>query len=275
MYYCCKLAVPLVILLSAGVCMAIDYDKEKARALFKDKCSHCHGIEDYDLSDRTLKEWQLVVERMLSYSTEELYTEEEGDQITMFLAQGHHERLPVVPVVMPEPRVDHPTTAAASQPAVAVATIGAMPAAVAPRPGLATLSPGAPRPPSSPAWRKSRATFVAKVMGYVAAFLTAALVVSGFTRKSLRPAFHNLHVALAIGLFGALAIHASVYLCEYGAPSVLWLWFGIISSVLIALVEFGGMLRRRLGKSFIKLHATCGTIGLILVVLHWVWIYIP
>jgi len=34
------------------------------------------------------------------------------------------------------------------------------------------------------------------------------------------------------------------------------------------------MMRARLGKSFIRIHATCGSIGLFLVVLHWVWIYI-
>jgi hypothetical protein len=40
------------------------------------------------------------------------------------------------------------------------------------------------------------------------------------------------------------------------------------------LVEFGGLMRRKLGASFIRLHSICGAVGLLLVLLHWFWIYV-
>ena len=78
-------------------------------------------------------------------------------------------------------------------------------------------------------------------------------------------------MVLAIALFGALSIHVSVYLSEYGAPNVMWLWSGILASVLIGLVEFGGLIRAKLGGKFIKLHAICGVVGFVLVLVHWSW----
>ena len=246
-------ALTLGVLLPAGFCMA--FDEANARTLFEKKCTQCHGIQDYDLGNRSLKEWQLVVERMSSYGgSADPYTDDEADEIVAFLYLGKHDPKPPgymyeyeKPVV--SPAESQPTTAAASALVV-------------------------PKPKDRVSWRKSKATGVAKFMGYAATALMVLMVASGLARKRLRLNFSSLHVVMAICLFGALSIHVSVYLCEYGAPGVLWLWFGILASVLVGLVEFGGLMRARLGGRFIRLHSICGGAGLLLVLLHWFWIYV-
>ena len=248
------IALTLGVLLSTSLCMAA-FDEKKARKLFEKKCTQCHGIQDYDLSNRSLKEWQLTVERMASYGVEDPYTDEEADEIIAFLYIGKHDSKP--PGYMngyEEPS----TAAAASQPTTAAATASVV----------------SPKPKRHVSWRKSRALGVAKFMGYVAVALMACMVASGLARKWIPRNFSSIHVVMAIGLFGALSIHVSVYLCEYGAPGVLWLWFGIAASVLVGLVEFGGLMRARLGGKFIRLHSICGVVGLLLVLLHWFWIYV-
>jgi len=241
----------------SAVSLGEEFDEAEAKELFQKKCSTCHGIQDYDMSDRSLKEWQLTVERMATYGGEEPYTDEEADKIIAFLYLGKHEPLmnqDMYAYDKPDPGPDtQPTTG----PALSATT--------KPRPRMSM------RDLKATFWRKSKALYVAKVMGYIATGLMAVLVVSGLTRKTLKRNFLNIHRAMAIALFGAFSVHISIYLCEYGVPSVLWLWFGIIASVLIGLVEFGGLIKHKLGGKFIKLHSICGAVGLILVVLHWFW----
>jgi len=247
-------ALMLGVLLPTGLCMAA-FDEGKARKLFEKKCTQCHGIQDYDLSNRSLKEWQLTVERMASYGVEDPYTDEEADEIIAYLYLGKHDPKPPGHMY----GYEEPAAAvAATQPTTA--------------PAMASVVPAKPKRQVS--WRKSRALGVAKFMGYAATAIMALMVVSGLTRKWIPGEFSSIHMVLAIALFGALSIHVSVYLCEYGAPSVLWLWFGILASVLVGLVEFGGLMRAKLGGVFIRLHSICGVVGLLLVLLHWFWIYI-
>ncbi|MCP4376698.1 MAG: cytochrome c [bacterium] len=233
----------LGILLQAGLCMA--YDDDTARKLFEKKCTQCHGIQDYNMSNRSLKEWQLTVERMADYGVEKPYTPEEIDDIVTFLYRGKHE----------SPPTEKP--AVATQPTTSSVTASIV-----------------PRPKRQVSWQKPRSLGVAKFMGYLAVALMAGMVASGLVRKRIRRSFHGIHVVMAIGLFGALSIHVSVYLCEYGVQNVLWLWFGILASILVAVVEFGGLLRAKLGGSFVRIHSICGCVGLLLVLLHWFWIYI-
>jgi len=245
----------------ASIGLAAEFDEEHAKKLFEDKCSKCHGIRDYHLGDRSLKEWQLVVERMATYggAEEDSYTDEEADEIIAYLYLGKHEE--------PEPgelydyEKPKEVAVAATQPATQPATAPAV-AAVAPKPKIRI------------SWQKSRTLWLAKDMGYAATAIMALMVVTGLMRKTLKRNFSSIHMVLAILLFGALAIHVSVYLCEYGAPNVLWLWFGIIASALIGVVEFGGLWRRKLGVKFIKIHSICGVVGFVLVLLHWFWIYV-
>ena len=246
-------ALTLGVLLPAGLCKAV-FDEDAARKLFERKCTQCHGIQDYDLSNRSLKEWQLTVERMSSYGgSDDPYTDEEADEIIAYLYLGKYEPPPVGELYGyqdPAPAATQPTT----------------------EPATASVVPAKPKRQVS--WRKSRALGVAKFMGYAAMAIMVLMVVSGVARKWIPGNFGSLHMVLAIALFGALSIHVSVYLCEYGAPNVLWLWFGILASVLIGLVEFGGLMRRKLGANFVRIHSICGVAGFLLVLLHWFWIYI-
>ena len=248
--------IALGVLLPAGLCMAA-FDEDKARKLFEQKCSQCHGIQDYDMSSRSLKEWQLTVERMASYGVENPYTDEEADTIIMFLSLGKHNPKPPGWMYNEEPVAAPAETQPTTAPAVATAA-----------PPKLKLQIPWPKP------RRTRILGLAKFMGYVATALMSLMVVTGLTRKTLKRNFSSIHMALAIALFGALAVHVSVYLAEYGAQNVSWLWFGILASVLVGLVEFGGLMRRKLGAKFIPLHSICGCVGLVLVLLHWFWIYI-
>jgi hypothetical protein len=248
-------ALVLGVMCTAG--FAADFDEPAAKKLFEDKCSKCHGIRDYDLGERSLKEWQLTVERMATYGGEDPYTDDEADIIIAFLYLGKHDP--------PEPGELYDY----EKPKTAVAATDTQPTT---GPAIAVAA-AVPRIKRFVSWKKSKSLGVAKFMGYAATAIMALMVITGLTRKTLKRNFKNIHMVLAILLFGALAIHVSVYLCEYGVPNVLWLWFGIIGSVLIGLVEFGGLVRRKLGKNFIRMHSICGAVGLVLVALHWAWTY--
>ncbi|MBT3278368.1 MAG: hypothetical protein HN909_07845 [Phycisphaerales bacterium] len=240
--------------LLAPLALGERYEESRAKQLFLRECSTCHTISNYDMSNRSLKEWQLVIERMKEYGGDDLYTDDEAAQIATFLYSAKHHPLMKLDQVIPITD-DEPVT-----PDLAGEETHAKPEEK-------------PKPEIIMSWRKSKATGVAKFMAYVAFGAMALLVLSGLARKTLKRNFRPIHTVLAITLFGALAIHASVYLCEYGVPSVLWLWFGIIASVVIALGEFGGLVRGKLGRKFVPIHATCGVVGFVLVVLHWLWIY--
>ncbi len=245
------LTMTIGILAQVGLCEK--YDHDKAKTLFLTKCSTCHGIDDYDLGSRSLKEWQLVVERMSNYGTGEEYTDEEADQIIAFLyGETHQSKL----------------TTGQSETAIPVTTSNP------PAPAVAASAAATPEPKLRISWRKSKATGVARIMGYVAMGIMGLMVLTGLARTKLKRNFRPVHTVLAIALFGALSIHVSVYLCEYGTPNVLWLWFGIAAAVLIGLVEFGGLVRAKLGVKFIRIHSICGIIGFVLVLLHWLWIYL-
>lgn len=246
--------VALVLGVLSSISLGAEEDQAKARKkLFEAKCSTCHGIRDYHLGKRSLKEWQLVVERMATYGgdEEDQWTDEEGDEIIAHLYLGKHE--PLEPGEMYEYEKPTPVATSETQPATTSA-----PAVKAKRKLIIS-------------WRKSKTLWLAKDMGYVATGVMLLMVVSGLLRKKLKRNFRSIHIVLALLLFGALAIHASVYLCEYGAPNVMWLWSGIIASVLIGLVEFGGLFKRKLGARFIPVHSICGVVGLVLVSVHWFW----
>ena len=245
------IALTLVVLVQVG--SSEEFDEKHAKELFLRKCSSCHGIQDYDLGNRSLKEWQLVVERMSDYGGGDPYTDDEADEIIAYLYLEKY-----------QPSTDDEQYQY-GDPAVA-------PAATQPEtaPAIAAIA-APPKPKLRISWRKSKATGAAKFMGYAATALMALMVVIGLSRKTLRRNFKSIHMVLAISLFGALAIHVSVYLSEYGAPNVMWLWSGILASVLIGLVEFGGLLRPKLGVKFIRWHSICGVVGLVLVLVHWFW----
>ena len=216
-------------------------------------CSRCHAADQYYLSDRSLKAWQLTVKRMQGYHYgDEAFSDEDGDRIAKYLAANPYDDANYKPRAAPP-------VAAATQPTTQPATAPARMAASAP--------PSAPRSPA-------KATFLAKVMGYIAAGALLVMVVTGLARKAIWPVFRKTHGVLAFIFCGSLTVHAAVFLAEYGAPPVLWLWFGIIATVILLSSEFTGLLKLQNRKLFVKAHIVAGVTGLVLTALHWVWIYI-
>ncbi len=127
---------------------------------------------------------------------------------------------------------------------------------------------------SAARWRASRASGVAKVMGYVAALVLVGAVGTGLMRSRIGRNFRQVHILLANLLFASMAIHGSVFLAEYGLRSVFWYYAGIASVAVILGNEFGGLLKPLIGKAFVKVHAGAAITGLVLLAIHWVWIYI-
>ena len=174
-------------------------------------------------------------------------TMDEADRIVAYLAAHPYEEGAY------KPRA--PIPAATTQPTSAVAPV-------------ATAAP--PPPPRSPA----KATLLAKSMGYVSVGILAVLIVTGCFRKKLGRTFRKLHGVMALTLCACLAIHVSVFLVEYGAPSVLWLWFGIIATLIIIAGQLSGMTRSQNRRVFLMVHIPAAVIGLVGTALHWIWIYI-
>ena len=67
--------------LLAPLALGERYEESRAKQLFLRECSTCHTISNYDMSNRSLKEWQLVIERMKEYGGDDLYTDDEAAQI--------------------------------------------------------------------------------------------------------------------------------------------------------------------------------------------------
>ena len=242
---CVTLVLPLILSTPA------DADDDLDRQLVIFNCSRCHAADQYYLAERSLKAWHLTVKRMQTYYYGDgAFSDDEADRIAKFLAAHPYTNADYRPRARP----------AASQPVMAVAT----------QPAPAMM-PVARRPaPRSPA----KATALAKVMGYVAVAALVVMVGTGLARRKIWPVFKKTHGVLAFVFCGALTVHASVFLAEYGAPGAWWLWFGIIATIILLSSEFTGLLKLENRKLFVKAHIAAGVTGLVLTALHWVWIYI-
>ncbi len=115
---------------------------------------------------------------------------------------------------------------------------------------------------------------VAEVGGYVAVACALTLLVSGHNRRRLMRRFRPLHIAAALGLFLGLATHAIIYLHQFGTPPVLWYWFGFASFLVLVLAQLQGLIRKRFGRVFLRVHVAAGYCGLALAVLHWIWAWL-
>ena len=246
------LAVPVLATLLSAPARA---DDAADRQLILYLCSRCHAADQYYLSDRSKKAWQLTVKRMQdNYYSDDAFTDKQADRIVAYLAANPYEEGAY------KPRA--PIPAATTQPTSAPSTTSA------PTTRRTTAAP--PPPPRSPA----KATLLAKGMGYVSVGILAVLIVTGFFRKKLGPTFRKLHGVMALTLCACLAIHVSVFLVEYGAPSVLWLWFGIIATLVIIAGQLSGMTRSQNRRVFLMIHIPAAVIGLVGTILHWIWIYV-
>lgn len=244
------------------------------RKLLDHTCNNCHDLYGYYTKDRSVKSWDLTIARMRDYAagTEQDFSRAEGRRLAAYLASnpshlkaftgfdysaGEDTTPEAEPVSAADETSESATTnnAAASQPAAAGTRRPA---------GFRRVVVRAP----------SRATGVAKKTGYLAVAALVVLLLTGLIRKRIRTLFRPIHAASALVLFICLSVHGIVYLAEYGAPGVTWLWFGIISLLVLAAAETVGLFRRHLTRLFIPIHAAGGVIGLLLAVLHWVWIYV-
>ena len=265
------------------------------RDLVAAKCATCHGL-DYYITPRSRKAWELTVYNMRDFIWDEAqkYTDEEAERIIDFLGEHFDEYstndatvvfadaqsaydvyytpLPAAEPDLPPPTIVTAAVAAVEQPEPTAAT-----AAVA-----AVTAPAPPEMPEeirqrieNPRWKPSAAMLLyARHSGYAAVVFLLALLVSGHSRRRLKKAFRPLHIAAALGLFLSLASHGAIYLLRYGNPPVAWYWFGLASFVAVVVVELVGIMRKKMGKRFLRAHMAGGYVGLILAVLHWIWAWL-
>ena len=226
-------------------------DDDLDRQLVIYNCSRCHAADQYYLAERSLKAWHLTIKRMQEYYYgDESFSDDEADRMAKYLAAHPYNEADYRPRA--RPAATQPVMAAATQPAPAMMAVAQRPA------------------PRSPA----KATALAKVMGYVAVAALVVMVGTGLARRKLWPVFKKTHGVLAFVFCGSLTVHASVFLAEYGAPGVWWLWFGILATIILLSSEFTGLLKLQNRKLFVKAHIVAGVTGLVLTALHWVWIYV-
>jgi hypothetical protein len=238
--------------------------------MVKNLCGSCHDLKSYIVTERSFKSWSLTVKRMQDYcsGTESEYTDSEGIRIAKYLAsdpkelQDMEDLYYTTPEPEPAPPVTEPPSTVESQPSPAP-VMAAMTMPVE----LRRKAPPGFRPPS-------RATGAARKSGYLALVFMVLLALTGLARRNLKKLFKPLHSAAALVLFVSLTVHVVIYLSEYGAPAVLWLWFGIIATAVIVLTEAVGIFRRQLPGKFIPIHAIFGVAGIVLTILHCIWIYI-
>lgn len=253
-------------------------------------CTRCHSMEGHTPSERSHKAWELTVERMTRYAENNemtAFTTREAEAILRFLItfpEGKVLELEhvTVPTHQPAPGAPDGTdqAPAGAIPAVAIqgpaapagpaepasqpATSPALAAAGMPR-SLPPLPPP-PLPPPLLAW--------AKLTGYVAIVVLGALVLSGLTRRRFGKAFPRVHVTLAAMLAACALFHSVVFVWRYGAPSILWFWFGLIALGIIVAALLAGTYRRRMKGLLFRLHKAAALAALVLTVLHWVWFYL-
>ena len=232
-------------------------------------CSRCHAADEYHLSERSEKAWGLTVERMQSYYyTDEAFNDEQAKRMVKYLAAHPYSYETYKP--QPQPSAD---------------SVGEKGPAVKEVPPVSTSGEFANLPPTPAELAakakltamkdlSAKATGPAKIMGYIATAALALMVITGLMRHKIGRVFLKVHGVLAFVFCGSLTVHAVVFLAEYGAPSVLWLWFGIIATVILLSSEFTGLLHLQNRKLFVKFHTIAGVAGLILTSAHWVWIYI-
>ena len=263
-------------------------------------CSRCHAADESYLSERSEKAWELTVDRMQSYYyTDEAFTDKEAERMVKYLAANPYSyetyrprpRSTVAPVAEAKPTAKETSPAPepgeppdgqsasaklSTEPEVAVVTLSIpTPGGLAiPKPSPGELAAKAKLQALKLKPKQPKATGPAKIMGYVATAVLALMVITGLMRRKMGSVFPKTHSVLAFIFCGSLAVHAVVFLAEYGIPNVLWFWFGIVATVLLMSSEFTGLLHLKNRKLFVKYHTAAGVVGLVLTAAHWAWIYI-
>jgi hypothetical protein len=257
-----------LIAITVLACLALPPDpcgaqsREEDLRLVEDICLMCHGMDGGMFYPRSEKSWELTVYRMQGYAQDQDlgFTDAEADRIIAFLATEP-------PEIFGEPETEEQPE---DEPADANDAVAG---GEQDRPGRVRRQAAARGAPAGFA-PPSRATAIARIAGYASVVFGGLLAVTGMLRRPMKRAFRPVHRGLAIALLVGVALHAAIYLSEYGAPPVSWLWLGLASSVVLGVAELAGATRVPLRKWFIRLHVPAGVAGMGLAVLHWVWAYI-
>jgi hypothetical protein len=102
----------------------------------------------------------------------------------------------------------------------------------------------------------------------------AVLVATGAGRRVLKRRFRPVHRAAGFTLLALVALHAVIYFFEYGTPPVLWLWYGIGATLLVAAAFITGFWRKQLKLNYRAVHYGLGGFAAGLAGLHWIWAWI-
>lgn len=250
-------------------------------------CAGCHCLEYY-VTPRSKKAWELTVANMRVYTqhSANAISEADGARVVDYLSATFGEGSTVDPLrhFAASPDAAQPPVAAPPPPPETSAqppTLTTPP----PPPKPAVLAPLAREdlPPAirarleGYAARPARSRLVsraAQLGGYLAVGFSLALLAAGHSRRRLGRRFRPLHIAAALGLFLSLATHALIYLAQFGTPPVLWYWFGLASFLVLVLAQVQGLVRKRFGRVFLRVHVAAGYAGLALALLHWVWAWL-
>lgn len=252
-------------------------DAETERQNVLTACTGCHCLEYY-VVPRSRNAWELTVSNMRNYTQygSITFSEEQGERVVEYLATYFNEdsSLDAATHFLQSP-VDESSKGGTVQPPTNVLSLAStVPQSVK----LAKVAKPKVLPPAlqallnHPKWKPSRTVkHVAEAGGYLAVICTLMMFLSGHNRRHLVRWFRPIHILAALGLFLGLATHAIIYLMQYGTPPVLWYWFGIGSFFVLVLAQFQGIVRKRFGPVFLRIHVTAGYCGLTLAILHWIW----
>ena len=280
----------LLLLVLPSFAREVTQDEIQNTILTVRECSRCHTLSPY-LSPRDHKGWDLTVERMNALQPDRPWSKIDCDRMSSWLAKNLGEDLSwndeaVQKIWGPEiatgfqVTIDeaaaqallqrrHPSlfqnasaSAGSIQTVSKEAALAALPQEMRDRLGHIHWMP--------PAWL----LFLAKLSGYVALVCMLSLLLTGHFRRMLKRRFHVIHLSLAVTFAVTLLPHLLVFFLQYGLPPSLWLWSGVVATLLAATGMLLGFIRRKLGKVFLRNHIILGYLGTVAVLLHWLWAWI-
>jgi hypothetical protein len=256
-------------------------DAETERQNVLTACTGCHCLEYY-VRPRSRKAWELTVSNMRTYTQNgsSTFTDKQGERVVEYLATYFNEdsSLDAAKHFSRSPAAEEPKVSTVQPSANELPPASTVPPPVEESAKVSTpkaLSPALQARLAHPKWKPSHPVkHVAEAGGYLAVLCTLMMFVSGHSRRRLARRFRPIHIVAALGLFLGLATHAIIYLVQYGNPPVLWYWFGIGSFLVLVLAQFQGIIRKRFGPVFLRIHVTAGYCGLTLALLHWIWAWL-
>ena len=256
-------------LLAASPLRAQDVAGLGIKAIFETNCISCHTADEFREDERSVKAWELTIANMRKYAS---YTDAEAQQLVDYLAGAgfKHDYFPASP---PE---DHLAVAVSSSVPVQVPPVVQPPTPASPAVHTAQWKADYRKQLAADRFWNPSPVFLrlARYFGYGGIACLLLLAVTGLTRRRLALRFKPVHNTLALAFIVLMVLHTGIYLCKYGTPPVLWLWFGIVASVTPIVSEWSGLVRRRLQLRFKPVHYGTGFACLVFSVLHWIWAWL-